>query len=177
MNITVEDDPQPTSQIMLEIEATQGQLIWSDAESQQHQKRKESASPGSKMMGQQSSPLVMTRPQFIRSRFAAERVRALRKKWIYVAKSGGLDFPWDEEKAKPHYTGRRPIEYLTVGAMRKRFTKVGVDKTIWTPEQVNADVESHKEFLLEFWTGPEVAANVAGLGTGLKGRGQEYYTG
>lgn len=103
-------------------------------------------------------------------------MRSLRKKWIYVAKSGGLDFPWDEEKAKPHYTGKRPIEYVTVAAMRKRFTKVGVDKTIWTPEQVNADVESHKEFLLEFWTGPDVAAHLKGLGAGPKGRHQDYYT-
>ena len=105
-------------------------------------------------------------------------MRALRKKWTYVAEHDGADVPWDEEMAKPNFPGKRLIEYVTVGALRKRFTKgTLINRSIWTPEQVSADVESHKEFLLEFWTGPEVAANVAGLGTGLKGRGQEYYTG
>ena len=62
MGITVEEEIYPATQIMLDISGSQGQLGWSDAESQQHQKRKDTPSPGSKMIGQQTSPLVMTRP-------------------------------------------------------------------------------------------------------------------
>ena len=106
--------------------------------------------------------------------FAGERVLALREKWRYVVTHNLTDVPWDAIMASKSY-GCLPIEYVSIATLRKRIAKHVLKGKDWSQEDIDGDIESHQEFLLEYWTGQAVRDKLLGLSPKGGLRGLHYY--